>query len=143
MPGFLRFLTVTTMVFPLFVVASLIPHGGLRVFGKQIPPSLWWGSGAGVSLFILAVFFCISAIKILKRSRKGRMWYVCGWCVLTIQAPYLDKLFGSRDVNFVLDLAPGAATTLIIAIYLYASPAVRVYFKGKGSNNVMVASGAD
>jgi len=47
MPAFLKLLTASSVVFPLFM-ASSIREMSINIFGSAVSREVWWGSGCGV-----------------------------------------------------------------------------------------------
>lgn len=130
MPILLKLFTASALVVLLFVLETMLPHGSVRVFDRQVTTSEWWASGAGPSMLIVAGLFCSSAVYMLRRSRYGRPTYILALIALFISVPYVAGVTGNgvatvSKSSLIADLL----TTLGIAVYLYLSRGTRNYFR--------------
>jgi uncharacterized membrane protein len=129
MPRWLKLLTIGG--FAALVMALLKPFSGVGVFGEHIDPSAWWRSGAGVAFVVPAIVMGISAFLLLRRSQYGRAMYIGGWIAMSVGA-YIGVHLENINPDMLLPgLAFNAAITVIIALYLYLSKAVKLYFMAR------------
>jgi len=126
MPRWLKLLTIAGLA--AVVLALSKPFSGVGIFGEHISPLTWWRSGAGLAFTLSALIMGYSAILFLRRSQKGRIAHVVGWITMTLGAYIGVHLEHLNPVMLNPGLAFNAALTVGIALYLYLSKAVRLYF---------------
>ena len=128
MPRLLKLLTASTLALIVFLVGSVLPHGSISAFGRQMSTTEWWASGAGAITVLAAVLPIASAALMLKRSRYGRPAYVLGWVVLSLATPVLVAVTKGNAAGAAPSMIFSLVVTVLIALYLYRSKAVRGYF---------------
>jgi uncharacterized membrane protein len=128
MPRWLKLLTIAGLA--VVILALSKPFSGVGVFGEQISPSTWWGSGAGLAFTLPALIMGYSAILFLRRSQKGRIAHVVGWITMTLGAYIGVHLEHLNPVMLNQGIAFNMAITVGVVLYLYLSKAVKLYFLG-------------
>lgn len=126
MPRWLKLLTIGGFAAP--VMALLKPFSGIGVFGEHIDPSIWWRCGAGMAFVLPALVMGLSAVLFLRRSRYGRGVHVAGWVAMTVGA-YIGVHLEQMDPEMLIPgIAFNSGLTVCIALYLYLSKSVKLYF---------------
>ncbi len=130
MPILLRLCTGVAGGVLVFVIGTMLPHGSIRVEGRQLTTSEWWAIGAGPFMLIVGGLFCASAVMMLRRSRHARLAYIVAWIALFISVPYIAAVTGNgvaavSKSSLIADLL----MTLAIVLYLYLSKGARNYFR--------------
>ena len=113
----------------LFVFGTLIPNGSIKVDGKPMANSVWWASGAGAATAVLAIIATVAALLLVRRSKYARPVLLFSMTSASVSGILIAKLT-EPDVTMhpwvvIANLVPVA----LIALYLYASEAVRKYFR--------------
>jgi hypothetical protein len=129
MPRWLKLLTIGG--FAALVMALLKPFSGAGVFGEHIDSSIWWRSGAGIAFVLPALVMGLSAVLFLRRSRYGRGTHVAGWVAMTVGAYIGVHLEQLNPEMLMPSLAFNSGLTVCIALYLYLSKSVKLYFAGQ------------
>jgi hypothetical protein len=128
MPGILKWLNSLCLALPIFLVASLIPNGSIKVSGRAMPNAQWWATGAGIVVVVLAIAMSTAGILMLKRSPYARRIYVLGMLATFLSGPLVAKLTKS-DAEPLWSILLGLLTVGAIAWYLYASKPTAKYFR--------------
>jgi hypothetical protein len=127
MPGILKMLTAVGFCTLIWVAASL---NGVSNFGEHVNASTWWGSGAGYCMLIAAIVMSGASVLMIRRSKYGRPVYIVGWLILGAVA-FIGALVAKIPYDaYWPSLAGHFAMTACVALYLYLSKAVKLYFVG-------------
>jgi hypothetical protein len=129
MPRWLKLLTLGG--FAALVMALFKPLSGVGVFGERVDPSIWWRSGAGVAFVLPAFVMGLSAVLFLRRSQYGRAVHIAGWIAMTVGAYIGVHLEHINPEMLIPGLAFNLGLTVCIALYLYLSKGVKLYFAGR------------
>jgi hypothetical protein len=130
MPGILKWLTSLCVVLPMFLLASLVPQGSIKVSGRLMPNAQWWATGAGMVVVVLAITMTTAGILMLKRSPYARRIYILGMLATFLSGPLVAKLTKSDDAEPLWSILLGPLTVGAIAWYLHASKPTAKYFRG-------------
>lgn len=127
MPIFLKLFVGSAIVFPLFIVSSLI-QTSMNVFGCMVSREAWWNSGGGPLVVVIGVFVWSSTIQFLRRSSSGRLPYVVAWGLMALLVPLMAFRLGISFESVQSPFFSSLVFAVLIAIYLYGSKPVRRYF---------------
>lgn len=131
MPGALRFLTGTSLLYLFFIGASIVP-GTVNVHGKIVTTAEWWANGSGFILLFSSIPLMTSGLLLLRRAAHARPLYIVGWVVVDIAAvwiPTVNEAPLSRSDVIVYGVL-SAASLIAFATYLYLSGAVKRCLNG-------------
>jgi len=133
MPGILKWLTAVGLVPVLFVLWTLIPNGSVKVNGKPMANSLWWSCGAGGTVTLLAIVMTIATALLIQRSRYARPVFLAGMALTAMSGLLIDKFTESNGARPLWPVVANLATVGVVALYFYASKAIRKYFKTRAA----------
>jgi len=112
MPSVLKLIVVSGLVFPGFVVGSIVSP--VEVFGRDVGVGAWWASGGGPFMVVTGMLLWSASVRMLKRSAWGRHLYVGAWIVMGISGPVVVArlhitsvaIVCKRSVNHALPSCP-------------------------------------
>jgi hypothetical protein len=133
MPGILKWLTAVGLVPVLFVLGTLIPNGSVMVNGKPMANSLWWSCGAGGTVALLAIVMTVATTLLIQRSRYARPVFLAGMALTAMSGLLINKFTEPNDVRPLWPLVANLAIVGVVALYFYASKAVRKYFNTRAA----------
>lgn len=140
MPRGLKFLTACSAAAPLCVLQTLLPGGHVIVGGQQIANGHWWRSGAGLLYATPAVLITLAALGMMRRARGSRALFVAGFLLSAPAVVWIPQLVLGSPRAGIENVAPLVVMALGIATYVYASAAVRSYFRGHDHSSSRAAS---
>lgn len=138
MPPGLKFLTACSVAAPLCVLQTVLPGGHVIVGGQHIANGFWWRSGAGLLYATPAVLITLAALGMLRRSRGSRGLFVAGFLLSAPAVLWIPQLVLGHPRAGVENAVPLVVMALGIAAYVYASAAVRSYFRGESPRSLEV-----
>ena len=133
MPGILKWLTAVGLVPVLFVLGTLIPDGSVKVNGKPMANSLWWSCGAGGTVALLAIVMTVATTLLIQRSRYARPVFLAGMASTAMSGFLINKFTEPNGVRPLWPVVANLAIVGVIALYFYASKAVRKYFNTRAT----------
>jgi len=133
MPGILKWLTAVGLVPVLFVLGTLIPNGSVKVNGKPMANSLWWSCGAGGTVALLAIVMTVATTLVIQRSRYARPVFLAGMALTAMSGLLINKFTEPNGVRPLWPVVANLAIVGVIALYFYASKAVRKYFNTRAA----------
>lgn len=134
MPMLLRFLTAVGLFVCLMVISTMRPNSVVHKDGRSISSAVWWASGAGPSMLVVAVLFGASTVMMLRRWRHARLAFLIAWISLNISVPYVAAVTGTGVASLWMQSVLGdALITVAIALYLYLGHGVRHYLHATGA----------
>jgi hypothetical protein len=131
MPSMLKLITASVLGALISVITTMLPNSSAGVFGlfdRHVTTSVWWESGAGTIVLILATLFCVSAILMLRRSRYGRPVYILALIAMSVSIPFVARVIGMSVSEWRFSLVANLAWTVVLSLYLYLNTTVRNYF---------------
>jgi hypothetical protein len=131
MPTILKWLTAVSLVPTLFVLGTLIPNGSVKVNGRPMANSLWWACGAGATVVVVATMMTFATLLLVQRSKYARPVLLFAMATTAMAGILINKLTESNVTAPLWPVIVNLATVAVIALYLYASKAVRKYFKSR------------
>jgi len=132
MPSMLKLITASVLGALISVITTMLPNSSAGVFGlfdRHVTTSVWWDSGAGKIVAVLAILFCVSAILMLRRSRYGRPVYIVALIAMSVSIPFIASVIGMSDSEWRFLLIANFVWTVVLSLYLYLNTAVRNYFR--------------
>jgi bacteriorhodopsin len=136
MPRGLQFFTASSMAAPLSLVQTIVPGGYVTFASHRIAKALWWSCGAGAVWAVPALLITLGALGMLRRARGSRGLFVCGALLAYPAVLWITRLVLGRTDTGLVSVAFGVIPFLGMAAYLYASTAIRTYFRDDGSRGV-------
>jgi hypothetical protein len=132
MPNFLKLITASVVGLLLSVITTVPLNSSAGVFGlfdRHVTTSIWWSSGAGTIVLIVATLFCASAVLMLGRSRYGRPTYIAALVAMSVSSPFVADVVGVSAAEQRIFLIANLVWTVVLSLYLYFDTAVRNYFR--------------
>jgi hypothetical protein len=132
MPSMLKLITASVLGTLISVITTMLPNSSAGVFGlfdRHVTTSVWWESGAGTNVGILATLFCVSSILMIRRSRYGRPVYILALIAMSVSIPFVASVIGMNASEWRCWLIANVVWTVVLSLYLYLDTAVRNYFR--------------
>lgn len=137
MPWLLKLITLSAGS-GVALVAATIAAPSIDVFGRKVPTSEWWSSGAGPVVTLSMIPVLVSAWLMLRRSPLARKLYLSSFALLSLTGPVIAHLAGA-DIR---DAIPGLVFCLLLmpllTCYLFLSRGVQDYFRPKSARAAKV-----
>lgn len=132
MPSFLKLITASGFIFPLFFVGTIWPNSTIKVFGHQVAGEVWWASGGGALSIVVALLLCTSSVLMLRSFSRGRFIYLCGWVLMTITIPVVAIRLDIISNKAISATVSNLFLTVLLGMYLYRNREVQKYFGANG-----------
>ena len=132
MPSMLKLITASVLGALISVITTMLPNRSGGVFGlfdRHVTTSVWWESGVGTIVWILATLFCVSSILMIRRSRYGRPVYILALIAMSVSIPFVASVIGMSASEVRFWLIANFVWTVFVSLYLYLNTAVRNYFR--------------
>jgi|GEM_PF-6135938 len=126
MPGFLRLLTLLSLMSILLLAATFF-SGGAVVGQKRVGLEKWWLNGSGPIFTVAVCVFFSAGIMLLKARRLGRLTYISGFAGLYVASYFIELINGvsySRD-DYAYDLLFAALQVTALIAYLFFNRRVK------------------
>jgi hypothetical protein len=131
MPDPLKLITASVLGVLISVFTTMFPNTSAGVFGqfeRHLTTTVWWGSGAGTIVLIVAGLFFASALMMLRRSPHGRSTYIAALLAMSASIPFVGGVMGMSLAEQTGSVIFNLVWTLIVSLYLHTNTAVRDYF---------------
>jgi hypothetical protein len=127
MPRLLKLITLNAVFGVALVAASVaVPFD---VYGRKVPATEWWSSGAGPVLALAMVPGFASAWLMLRRSPLARKLYLSSFALLSLTGPLIAHLAGADATDAIPGLVLCLLLIPLLGSYLYLSRDVQDYFR--------------
>ena len=115
---------------PVLLLLGIVPlvDDRMLVFGRPMPHGWWWSSGAVTLALVPDIVLCVAGLLTVRRGGFARVAHVLGWLLMTVSVPAMAYVAGFDPAGSSPTVIVNGACTVLIAVYLYASPHVRRYF---------------